>query len=418
MTLIQRAPSGTIDAAGSFASAGEAEPWADDLRNAWQNVRARWRLVLAVPLVLVALVLAGRFLFPAHYTASASLMIDPGGLQVVANDVSAKGQVGDASLLVIDSQINVLTSSLVLGQVVDSEHLDEDPEFTRPTPLQAVIGMATAIFSTGGEPIDDRTIAINALARAVSVGRVDRSFVIEVGVTTRSRAKSVLIANAITTAYLAADQAARGDSARRASSTMVARLNELSRAARTADDTVQQFKAAHNMVGSGQALVSDQQLGEMTTALSAAHARTVEQRARLDQIETVARGEAGLQSIAEVVQSATITQLRSQLAATRSRLQGLLTQGGDRFPSVIEARAEVASLERQISDEVQRIASAAANDYERAGSNEAALQAGLDTLKSQAVTLGADFRPVARTATSGGRRTQRLGPPTSCAAAN
>lgn len=390
MTLIQRAPSGTLGPGREFATGGEAEPWAEDLRNAWQSVRARWRVVLAVPLVLMALVFAGRFLFSAHYTATTSLMIDPGGLQVVANDVTGKGQVGDASLLVIDSQINVLTSNSVLGQVVDSEHLADDPEFTQPTPLQAAIGTVTSILSSKGEPIDNRTIAIGALARAVSAQRVDRSFVISIGVTTRSRTKSVGLANAITTAYLAADQAARAESARRASGTLVARLSELSHTARTADDAVQQFKAAHNMVGSGQELVSDQQLGEMTTALSAAHARTVEQRARLDQIESVARGDAGLQSIAEVVQSATITQLRSQLAVTESRLQGLLTQGGDRFPPVIEARAQAATLERQIVDEVQRIASAARSDYERARSNEEALQASLDSMKTQAVKLSED----------------------------
>ncbi len=388
MTLIQRAPIGAIDATDRLARSGD--PWVLDLHDAWQNVRAKWKIVLAVPLALIVLVLVGRFLFPSYYTATTRLMIDPGGLQVVANEVTAKGQVSDASLLVIDSQINVLTSNAVLGRVVDSEHLDADPEFTRAGPLQAFIGTVASVLTGGGAPLDERTAAINALAGAVTAVRVDRSFVVEVSVSTRSRTKSVRLANAIATAYLATDQAARTESARRASSTMSARLNELSHTARTADDAVQQFKATHNMVGAGQATVGDQQLGEMTTALGAAHARTVEQQARLQQIEAVAHGEAGLESIAEVVQSATITQLRSQLAQAESRLQGLLTQSGDRFPAVIEARAQVATLKQQIADEVQRIASAARNDYQRARSSEAALQASLDTLKTQSVKLSED----------------------------
>ncbi len=389
MTLIQRTPSGTIDAGREFANAGEPEPWVDDLRKGWQTVRAHWKVVLAIPMVLVALVVAWRVLVPAHYTASARLLIDPGGLQVVANDVTAKGQVSDASLLVIDSQINVITSNEVLGQVVDREHLATDPEFTRTTPLQALIGMVAALVSSG-DPVDGRTAAIDKLQSITTVQRVDRSFVIEVAVATGSRDMSVRLVKAITSAYLAVDQAARTDAARRASTTMAARLDDLSHAARSADDAVQAFKAAHNIVGSGQELVSDQQLGEMTTALGAAHARTAEQRARLDQIESVARGEAGLESIAEVVQSATITQLRGQLATAQSQLQGLLTQGGDRLPTVVAAKAQVATLQQQIADEVQRIASAARNDYERALSNEQTLQANLDRLKNQAVTVSED----------------------------
>ncbi len=390
MTLIQRAPSGPVDAGGAFASAGEREPWADDLRYAWQSVRAHWKVVLAIPLVLVAVVIAWRLLVPAQYTAVTRLMIDPGGLQVVANEVNSKGQISDASLLVIDSQINVLTSNEVLGRVVDQEHLAGDSEFTRPTPIQALIGTVAAAVGATGVAVDDRTVAIRKLKSIVGADRVDRSFVIEVRVATGNRNKSVRLANAITTAYLQVDQAARANSARRASATMAARLDEMGQAARKADDAVQQFKAAHNIVGSKQELVSDQQLAEMTTALGGAHARTTEQRARLDQIQSIARGERGLDSIAEVVQSPTITQLRGQLAAAESRLDGLLTQGGDRLPAVVEARAQVTALRKQMSDEVQRIASAVRNDYQRALTNEEALQASLDSLKSQAVRLSED----------------------------
>jgi polysaccharide biosynthesis transport protein len=388
MTLIQRAPIGGMDAGGRLARSDG--PWIFDLHDAWASVRAHWKVVLAVPLVLIALVVGWRVLVPAQYTATTRLLIDPNGLQVVANEVNQKAQIGDASLLVIDSQINVLTSNSVLGRVVDSEHLDKDPEFTKLMPLQAAMATLASAIGSGAVSVDDRTAAIGNLRSHISAQRVDQTFVIEVNVATRRRDKSVRLADAITTAYLAADQAARTESARRASMTTAARLDELSRTARDADDAVQQFKAAHNIVGSGQELVSDQQLAEMTTALGTAHARTAEQRARLDQVESVARGEAGLESIAEVVQSATIAQLRAQLATAESQLDGLLTQGGERLPAVIAARAQVGALRQQIANEVGRIASAVGNDYERARSNEAALQTSLDRLKSQAVRLSED----------------------------
>ena len=91
-----------------------------------------------------------------------------------------------------------------------------------------------------------------------------------------------------------------------------------------------------------------------------------------------------------MVRSPAVAELRIQLAATESRLRGLLTQGGDRLPAVVDARAQVATLQHQISDEIQRIASAAHNDYARALSNEEALRASLDRLKTRAVRFNAD----------------------------
>ena len=384
MTLIQRAPPGIVDAGRGFARA--AKPHLEALGDAWRVVRAHWTIVLAIPLALVALAVAWRLLAPAQYTASARLMVDPAGLQAVAGEVSGKGQ--DAGPLIVDSQIDVLTSNTVLGRVVESEHLDTNPEFTRSTPLQSLVAMVSAVVD--GAPVDSRVNAIRKLRSITSVGRVDRGLVIDVSVTSHSRDLTVRLVNAITTTYLDADRAARTESLQQASAIAAARLDELSHAARAADDAVQQFKAAHDIVGSGQDPVSDQQLADASAALSRAEVRTTDERARLKQIDSVAHGQTGLESVAEVIQSPAIAELRSQLATAESRLRGLLTQGGDRLPAVVDARARVATLRNQISDEIERIASAAHNDYTRALSNEEALRASLDRLKTQAVQFNAN----------------------------
>ena len=386
MTLIQRAPPGILDAGRGLARA--AKPRLDALRDAWPVARAHWKIVLAVPLALVALAVAWHLLAPAQYTASARLMVDPAGLQAVAGEVNGKGQVSDTSPLVVDSQIDVLTSNTVLGRVVDSEHLDTDPEFTRSAPLESLVAIVSA--AVNGVPVDSRVNAIRKLRSITSVERVDRGLVIDVSVASHSRDLTVRLVNAITTAYLDADRAARANSLQQVSAAMTARLDQLSQAARAADDTVQQFKAAHGIVGFGVDPVGDQQLANLTAALGRAEVRTADEQARLKQIDSVAHGQTGLESVAEVVQSPAIAELRSQLATAESRLRGLLTQGGDRLPAVVDARAQVATLRNQISDEIQRIASAAHNDYTRALSNEEALRASLDRLKTQAVQFNTD----------------------------
>ena len=67
-------------------------------------------LLLAVVFVLVA---------PHRYTAITEILIDPIDLRAVANEASPSSPTSDTALLLIDSQVRVLTSDDVLRRVVD-----------------------------------------------------------------------------------------------------------------------------------------------------------------------------------------------------------------------------------------------------------------------------------------------------------
>jgi succinoglycan biosynthesis transport protein ExoP len=62
-----------------------------------------------------------------------------------------------------------------------------------------------------------------------------------------------------------------------------------------------------------------------------------------------------------------------------------MTSLGPRHPSVVEAQAQVQRLRRLIAEEVNRVADAAAADYERARANEESLARSLETLKRNAI---------------------------------
>jgi len=323
---------------------------------------------------LLAAVLFVSFV-PHRYTATTQILIDPTDFRAVATDLSPASQANDAAVLLVESQVRVLTSDSVLRRVIKAEALDHDPEFAgQPSWL-------------GGAANDDGSLsALNALKRAVQVKRAERTYVVDISVTAREPAKAARIANAIAQAYLAEQTAVRSDAARQISQSLSARLNELKERVRQAEDRVEAYKAQNNILGASGQLVNEQQLSELNNQLGMARARTAAAKARLDQVEHVHVSQDDIGSFPEAVQSQTITALRTQYAEIMRREAEQTTSLGARHPAVIEIQAQAERLRHLIENEVHRIALSARSDYESARANEATLAGSLEKLKGNAIT--------------------------------
>lgn len=320
-----------------------------------------------------ALLAAAMFvlLTPHRYTAVTQILIDPTDLHAVGNELTPTNPANEATVLQVESQVRVLTSDSVLGRVVKAEALDKDPEFA---------GQAAR------EGADRTAAALNALKRSIQVKRAERTYVVDVSVTTREAAKSARIANAVADAYLQEQTAVRSDAARQISQSLSSRLNELKDRVRAAEDRVEAFKRRNNILGASGQLVNEQQLTEMNNQLSTARARTAAAKARLDQVQQVQLSKNEFGGFPEAVQSQTITALRAQYAEVMRREAEQMTSLGARHPAVIEIQAEAERLRRMIDDEVHRLAISARTEYESARANEETIAANLEKLKSNAVT--------------------------------
>ena len=296
-------------------------------------------------------------------------------MRAVATDLAPASQANDATVLLVESQVRVLTSDNVLRRVIKAEALDHDPEFAGQ---QSWLG--------GGADGDGSPSALNALKRAIQVKRAERTYIVDVSVTAREPVKAARIANAIAQAYLAEQTDVRSDAARQISQSLSARLNELKERVRQAEDRVEAYKAQNNILGASGQLVNEQQLSELNNQLGMARARTAAAKARLDQVEHVHVSQEDIGSFPEAVQSQTIAALRTQYAEIMRREAEQMTSLGARHPAVIEIQAQAERLRHLIENEVHRIALSARSDYESARANEATLAANLEKLKGNAIT--------------------------------
>lgn len=177
--------------------------------------------------------------------------------------------------------------------------------------------------------------------------------------------------------------AARAEAARRASTSLNARLAELRERLQQAEQRVEDYKKANNLVSSGGTLVNERQLTEINSQLVLAQSRSAEAKARFDKIRDAQRNRADPGAISEATGSATIAALRTQLAEIARKQDEINATLGKRHPAVIEIELQARRIRGMIAEEVARIAEAARNDMERTLANEATLAANLKRLKSE-----------------------------------
>ncbi|SHG65633.1 exopolysaccharide transport family protein [Bradyrhizobium erythrophlei] len=350
--------------------------------------RQRIAIAMAALICACAAIAIGKSLTP-KYSATAQLYVDPRELQLVDRELTPRTQDLSGLAMVVESQARLITSNSVLLRAIQDTHLDKDPEFggESRSVLASLLALFGLDFRSAAEAKLGETAALEILSRHINVKKTDRSFIVDVEVWSHDPAKAAMLANAISSAYLAESKKSQATAARRATTDLSGRLKELQERLRNSENALATYKAQNNFVGSQDTAISDQQLSSSNQRLAAAHALTLDAQARYDQIESSRRAATDAGAIPEALQSPTIANLRAQYAEARKRYAELTGELGPRHPSLRQMEKQVDDLRRTINEEVERFAQSARNDLTRARDYEASLGKALDAQKRQSVQL-------------------------------
>ncbi|TCR68562.1 exopolysaccharide transport family protein [Bosea sp. BK604] len=358
-----------------------------EIAELWRILWHRRYLILGVAGLLVAATLVYGLITPATYTASAQLLIDPRDRIVVSNDVNPNTVSPDGGIAQIESQTSVIQSTSVLLRAIADTKLTQDREFNGAGFLSGLFGfLRTEEPARDGKLSQAETRTLANLRRKVSVRRADKVFVVDVVVTTQDPDKSARLANAIADAYLADQAEARSQGAREASEALTARLAEQRKRVEAAENAIERYRAEHNLTAASGRLISEQQLTEISTQLSAAQARSALLKAQVEQVAQQRRSGGLAGGSTEAMQSAVVAKLREQESTLVQREADLQSQLGPRHPSIAAARSQLAHVRQLITTELERIQQATRADYDRALANEKLLSAKLDGLTQQTQT--------------------------------
>ncbi len=351
-------------------------------------VKTLWRRKGMVAFAGVAgIVLGGlaSLLLAPKYISTAQLFIDPRDLRVLQNEVSpnAAGSDPTSTTAYLESQARVIASDSIKTRVVTSEGLDKDPEFGGEASKTGLMRLISDLLPQGGAPPRDGLLyALSALDKNVTVRRGERTFVIDISVTSREATKAARIANALANAYLDDQASVRADAAQRATGALTGRLEELRNRLRIAEEKAEKFKEANNIVGVGGKLISEEQLSLNNAQLVALRTRVTEARAKYEQTLATRATSIEAGSVPEAVASNTMTALRAQLGAALGKEADLTASLGARHPALAASQAQVRDARRQITEELARIARAAKAEYDRVLESEKQIARRVEELKT------------------------------------
>ncbi len=342
-------------------------------------VRRRWTVV-AIAFV-AGLVLGVAFLLSAvpMYTASATLLIDKSNSGLLSQMSETGTAVNDDAAVL--SEVEVLRSDSVALSVVDKLKLQDNAVFMLPSQsLRNSIAQLLdfrRLFSSSTDDqdaIDEaREDAAAAVKANMSVSRVGRTYVLNIGYTSRSPALSAKIVNAIADGYLLDKLNSKYDATRRASDWLQQRIDELRQKALETDLAVQKFKTDNGLLATSGQLISDQQLSELNRALIDAQAETAKAKARYDRIKIIIDAHRTDAIVTDVLDSSISNDLRKKyLEASKTEAEISARLGPDHIQAV-RLRGQMAEYERLMFEELGRISESYKSDYDVALSKEKSL---------------------------------------------
>jgi len=345
-----------------------------DIRELAGMFRRRATIIVGAVILCACLGAAYIALVPAKYAAFGRILLDPQGLQIVGTGVEQRGA-RDTSAIEAESQVYVLTSRSVLDRVIAREKLETNPLFgAKPRGLLVNLGLA--------RPIDAHAMALRQLERSVSITRSTGSFVINVNVATEDATTSARIADAIMDCYMEEQNLAQAETARRAGTALVTRLEALQSRVREAEQRYEKYRSDSGIVVANGQPVLEKQISDLSGQISTAEAKVNELRSVLNQIEGVKKGTLDLDAIPEAFRGGTIEALKNKYAAARQVEVNLSATLGPRHPDNVTAAQQTAEARRQLDQAILDIIQSTTVDLNRSETVVSGLKAKFEKAKS------------------------------------
>jgi len=287
----------------------------------------------------------------------------------------------------VTSQVQLVLSRDLAREVIKELNLAELPEFNAalnefsPLSFLRTIGILKDPMSM---TLEERVLG--SYYDRLQAFALDKSRVISIEFQSADPELAPKIANLIAEKYLTFQQVAKQDQARSAGKWLSGELEKLRDTVSEAEGKVEAFRARSNLYfGSGSVTLSNQQLTDLNTQVSAARAQKADSEARARLIrEAVASGQPIESS--DIANSELIRRLSEQRVTLRAQLAEQSSTLLPQHPRIREMRAQVNDLDQQIRAEGERMARSLENDARVAGARLETLSGALDQLKRQSAS--------------------------------
>ncbi len=363
------------------------------------------RKVIIAGMTAICTTIAALILFQLTpiYTATAVIMLDPRERSVVDIDAVVGGLPSDAQA--VQSEIQRITSTKLIGRAVDDLRLLANPEFNDalrdPHPAKKLLDLSqlvpTAWLSTVGaedELVEDvaeeaahtRAKVVSRVLDSITVKQKGLSRAIEISFKSAEPATAAAVANKIADLYIVSQLDERFEATERASQWLGERLEELREKALVSDRAVEEYRAASGLFEGKDSSLAAEQISELNTQLVLANSAKAEAEAEVRQLESITNT-GGLPAAAEILDSRLIQDLRSEQALLTRRVADMAQEYGPRHPKMLSVAAEIDDLNAQIGNEIRKELQRRRTNLDVAAARERYLRGEVARLNTQAAAL-------------------------------
>ena len=331
-----------------------------------------------------------------RYTSSTSILID--AKKVGLSTASQLEGTLTFETGVIDSQVQILLSDKLAGNVVDRLGLVNNQAFLDPP--KSLIGTVVSgigrvvqgvkdAFSSDPSPPDlserppevRRLFAVRNIQSSLKVNRVARTYVLNVDFTSDNPMLATTIAGAFADAYLDDQLESKFDATRRASVWMDDRIRDLRAKALAADQAVQAFRARNNLTQASGRLINEQALSDATTQLSLARGELNAAKAKYDRLKQLIDANDTSGSVIESLGNPIISQLRGKFLQAAKFNGDITAKLGENHFQAQNARKEMAQYEKLIFEELTRLLGSYESEVKIAGDKVSSLERSIETMR-------------------------------------
>jgi protein tyrosine kinase modulator len=316
--------------------------------------RHYWREILIIAIGITLLMAVVIKLLPKSYTATATLIVN----SQRENPLPNQQFLNDDLTSYVATQVELMTSSVVLIPVVDRLNLTHDSEFNA-----GCLGPPASVREC---------VAHNLVAAGVQLLYVSAS--------AQSPDKAALLANAVADVYLQLDRQRANDPVEEQAARSSQELTELKAKVTDAQDQVTQFRQRNGLTDMSES-ANDTEMA----ALANLEARLLDAQHQRRALES--RREGSVDAGDEALASTNISALRTNLAGMRAQLAEMRSTLGPRHPQVVALEAQIASSQRALNTAVGLLSSNVSTGLDRERTLETQLTQAVDIQRAKVLHL-------------------------------
>lgn len=356
-----------------------------DLRAIWSALyRNRWLILTVLTLALIAGVISILLTTPT-YRATTTVQIEQQSAKVLGTEDLEPVPSAQEAERFLQTQVDIIKSRALAERVVQEMRLGGNPQF---------------LAAQGAKPLDPdkddpqarRNQALGLLNDNLTVTLPRNSRIVSIAVDSRDPALAAQVANSYASNFITSNLQRRFDTTsysreflQQQLAQTKAKLEESERAligySRSAGLIDASSGAAGTAAETGPRSLTTANLVQVNQAYSAAQSERVARQQRWSQAQATP-----LLSLPEVLGNPTIQQLTQHRAEAEALYNQELQRRKEDHPSVVQARASIAELDRQITTLATSIRNSIRDQYQVALRQERALAGNVGQLKGQTLS--------------------------------